>query len=127
MLKTITTYSDFLFTNFNSIVLTSIFPEQLKSADVKAVFKKDSRNNKKNYRPVKILSNNSKVYYRLLYSLFKTYFESVLSKYQCGFRKGFRVLSTLLPVIFFSLGFTPSKAEQPLQGMQLQERETQKD
>ena len=29
--------------------------------------------------------------------------------------------------IFFKLGFTPCKAEQPLQGMVLQEKETQKD
>ena len=28
---------------------------------------------------------------------------------------------------FFQLGFTPCKAEQPLQGMELQEKETQKD
>ena len=28
---------------------------------------------------------------------------------------------------FFQLGFTPCKAEEPLQGMELQEKETQKD
>ena len=28
---------------------------------------------------------------------------------------------------FFKLGFTPCKAEQPLQGMELQEKETHKD
>ena len=28
---------------------------------------------------------------------------------------------------FFLLGFTPCKAEQPLQGMELKEKETQKD
>ena len=28
---------------------------------------------------------------------------------------------------FFKLGFTPCKAEQPLQGMELQEKETLKD
>ena len=30
-------------------------------------------------------------------------------------------------VFFFKLGFTPCKAEQPLQGMELQEKEAQKD
>ena len=29
-------------------------------------------------------------------------------------------------VFFFQLGFTPCKAEQPLQGMELQEKEAQK-
>ena len=33
----------------------------------------------------------------------------------------------LLIAFFFILVFTPCKAEQPLQGMELQEKETQKD
>ena len=37
-------------------------------------------------------------------------------------------VSILKPYPFFlKLGFTPCKAEQPLQGMELQEKETQKD
>ena len=31
------------------------------------------------------------------------------------------------PQFFFSLGFTPCKAEQQLRGMELQEKEAQKD
>ena len=36
---------------------------------------------------------------------------------------------TLLTIegVFFKLGFTPCKAEQPLQGMMLQEKQAQKD
>ena len=34
---------------------------------------------------------------------------------------------TVLSLFFFKLEFTPCKAEQPLQGMELQEKETQKD
>ena len=30
-------------------------------------------------------------------------------------------------ILFFKIGFTPSKAEQSLQGMELQEKEVQKD
>ena len=59
-------FSEFLFANFNDIILTSLFPEQLKFADIKPVFKKDSQNDKRNYRPVSILSNISKIYERLL-------------------------------------------------------------
>ena len=58
-------FSEFLFENFNNIILTSLFPEQLKYADVKPVFKKDSRNDKRNYRPVSILCNISEIYERL--------------------------------------------------------------
>ena len=66
-------FSEFLFENFNNIILTSLFPEQLKYADVKPTFKKGSRNNKRNYRPVSILSNFFKIYERLLYKQLETY------------------------------------------------------
>ena len=51
-------------------------------------------------------------------------------------KKLFRVMGNInypfsymsLPKLFFiQLGFTPCKAKQPLQGMELQEKETQKD
>ena len=44
-------------------LITSLFPEQLKYADVKPIFKKDSRNDKRNYRPASILSNISNDFY----------------------------------------------------------------
>ena len=53
-------FSEFLFENFDRIILTSLLPEQSKYADVKPVFKKDCRNDKRNYRRVSILSNISK-------------------------------------------------------------------
>ena len=33
----------------------------------------------------------------------------------------------MINLIFLKLGFTPCKAEQPLQGIELQEKEAQKD
>ena len=72
-------FSEFLFENFNSIILRSLFPEQLQYTDVKPVFKNVSRNDKRNYRQVSILSNISKIYERLLYKQLETYFESILS------------------------------------------------
>ena len=74
-------FSEFIFANFNDIILTSFFSEQLKYADINAVFKKDFRNDKRNYRPVSIISNISKIYERLLYKQLKIYFESILSQY----------------------------------------------
>ena len=56
-------------------------------------------NDKKDYRPVTILSNISEKYERLLYKKLETYSKSILSQYQCGFRKGFSVLASLLPMI----------------------------
>ena len=38
-----------------------------------------------------------------------------------------KILQEMLQEFFFKLGFTSCKAEQPLQGMELQEKEAQKD
>ena len=50
-------------------------------------FKKKSKTSKDNYRPISILPNISKIYERCLYNQMQTYFDNILSKYQCGFRK----------------------------------------
>ena len=52
--------------NFNNAVKTSTFPEQLEYADVKPIFEKDSLTDKKNYRPISILPNVSKIYERCI-------------------------------------------------------------
>ena len=72
-------FSEFLFENFNNIILTSLFSEQLKYADIKPIFKKDSLNDKRDYRLVSILSNISQIHEQLLYKQLETYFESILS------------------------------------------------
>ena len=64
-----------------------------------AVFKKDPRNDKKNYRSVSILSNITKIYARLLCKQLETYCEPVLSQYQCGFKIASSLLTTLFPII----------------------------
>ena len=60
-------FSEFFFVNTNHFINNSSFPEQLKLADVKPVFKKSSCTDKENYRPVSILPNISKIYERCLY------------------------------------------------------------
>ena len=85
--------------NLNNTIQTSAFPGQLKYADMKPVFKKDSRTDKKNYRPISILSNVSKIYERCLNKQLEEYFQALLCKYQCGFRKGYSVINALLPMI----------------------------
>ena len=66
---------------------------------MKPVFKNDSRTDKKNYRPISILPNVSKIYERCLNKQLEEYFQALLSKYQCGFRKGYGVINALLPMI----------------------------
>ena len=50
-------------------------------------------------RPVSILSNISKVYERCIYDQIQTYFDKILSKYQCGFRKGYNSQHCLIALI----------------------------
>ena len=68
--------------NFNEGISTARFPEILKSAEVTSVFKKKSRIDKENYRPVSILPELSKTFERLIFKQLM-FFESVFSKYQC--------------------------------------------
>ena len=69
---------------FITLLKKSAFPEQLKYADVKPVFKKDSRTDMKNYRPIRIFPNASKIYERCINKQLEEYFQALLSKYQYG-------------------------------------------
>ena len=73
--------SKFFQANLNNTIETSSFPGQLKYADVKPVFKKDSPTEKKNYRSISILLNLSKIYERCLNKPLEVYFQALLSKY----------------------------------------------
>ena len=75
------------------------FPVWFKVADVIPAFKKKSKTSKDNYRPISILPNISKIYERCLYNQMHTYFDNILSKYQCGFRKGFNAQHYLVSMI----------------------------
>ena len=92
-------FSRFFRTNCNNAIEISTFPEQLKYADVKLVFKKDLQTDKKNYRPISILPNVSKIYERCINKQLEEYFQALLSNYQCSFRKGCSVINALIPIV----------------------------
>ena len=75
-------FAEYFYENINQCVSKSIFPSDLKLADVTPVYKKKSKNSKDNYRPVSILSNISKIYERYIYDQIQLFFDSLLSKYQ---------------------------------------------
>ena len=81
--------SPILYNNFNNSIFNCSFPDKLKLADVIPSHKKGNRMDKSNYRPVSLLPVVSKIYERLLYYQLNKYFDNKLSKFQCGFRKGF--------------------------------------
>ena len=60
-------FADFLHQHFNDAIATSVFPQNLKNANVTPVFKKGVRSNKTNDRPASILPNVSTIYERCLY------------------------------------------------------------
>ena len=68
-------------------------------SNIKPIYKKESKNEKENYRPESILPNLSKIFERSMYDQLKDYFDKILSKYQCGFRKGFSTQHCLLAMI----------------------------
>ena len=92
-------FAEYFYDNINYCIENSNFPSDLKSADVTPAYKKKSKTSKDNYRPVSILSNISKVYERCIYEQLQSYFEKILSPYQCGFRKGFNAQHCLIALI----------------------------
>ena len=91
--------SYFLYHNFNNSLSCSTFPAAMKYAEVTAIHKKDDKTDKENCRPISILPNLSKVYERLMYNQIYSYFQTVFSKFQCGFRKGFNTQHCLLAMV----------------------------
>ena len=92
-------FAEYFYENINQCISKSIFPSDLKLADVTPVYKKKSKNSKDNYRPVSILSNISKIYERCIYDQIQLFFDSLLSKYQCGFRRGYNAQHCLITLI----------------------------
>ena len=78
-------FAEYFYENINQCILTWIFPPHLESRSNN----KKLKNSKDNYRPVSILSNVSKIYERCIYNQIQFFFYSALSKYRCGFRKGY--------------------------------------
>ena len=92
-------FADFFSENLNNCVAKSLFSLSLKNAIITPVHEKGTKTSKDHYRPVSILSNISKIYERFIFKQMSEYFESILSKYQCGFRKGFSPHHCLLAML----------------------------
>ena len=71
----------------------------MKLPNVTPFLKKGARTSNNNYRPVSILPILSKLFERLISKQPSEVFESILSKFQCGFRKGYGAQHCLLMMI----------------------------
>ena len=88
-------FANFHHLNYNRAVTDSEFPLRLKNANVSPIYKKDSRLEEKNYRPISTLLNLSKTYKRIMHSQISAYFDSMLSKYQFWFRQDYSLQQCL--------------------------------
>ena len=84
---------------FNEAIYASKFWASFKFANVTPAFKQGSRNQKDNYRPISILPIISKIFEKLICRQLSNHFDNILSKFQCGFRKGYRPQHCLLLMI----------------------------
>ena len=81
--------SDPLTELINQTLITDLkFPCLEKIARVTAVFKKEDRMKKSNYRPISVLNVFSKVFKRFLLNQMVPYLDNVLSTYLSAYRKG---------------------------------------
>ena len=74
---------------FNRCVETGIFPDSLKTARVTPIYKKGSKTDIKNYRPVSVLGNISKIFEGLMFNRVSEFFykNGLLCETQYGFLK----------------------------------------
>lgn len=82
----------------NLSVIQGVVPDDLKSARVVPLYKKNDKTDVGNYRPVSILSIVSKVFERVIYDQLEEYLvqNSLLYEYQSGFRQGFSTDTCLI-------------------------------
>ena len=81
---------------FNFYIHNNNFPNGLKKADIKLVYKKDDLFHKTNCRAISILPVLSKAFEHCLYDHYHWYY---IIKVQCGFRKGFSMQYSLIAMI----------------------------
>ena len=69
--------------------MTGVFPSVLKTAKVVPVFKKDSKLNYSNYRPISLLSNIEKILEKLMYRRLYAFldYNNIIYDLQFGFRQ----------------------------------------
>ena len=89
----------FIHQNFNNSIYSSVFPSELKKADIIPIHKKKSKFDIENYRPVSILPVLSKIYERCMFDQICSYFNQIISEHQCGFRQGHSTQDSLLLMV----------------------------
>ena len=93
------TFNEYLTNCYKNCCFTSTFPNSLKLADVSPLFKKGTKTNKENYRPISKLPNISKVFERIMHDNISSFMSDKLSSQLSGFRSGYSTQQALLAMI----------------------------
>ena len=83
----------------NEVIINKKFATELKVADITPLHKKLETIYKENYRPVSLLPVVSKIFERLMLKQIQPYMDRFLSKWLCGYRKGYNAQYALTAMI----------------------------
>ena len=92
-------FSSKVLIDFEKAIRDGVFPDNMKLAHVSPIFKKDNHLDKSNYRSVSNLSAISKIFERSMFVQINGFMDTILSSYQCGFRKTMNTQNCLLFMI----------------------------
>ena len=90
---------------FNACIEQGTFPKIFKLSKITPVFKKGAKNLIKNYRPISILTNITKLFESIIFNRLQAFFknENLLSENQYGFRKDRSTELAVFGLIFKTL------------------------
>ena len=92
-------FSNYIQINLNKSIKDGKYFEDFQKAEVRPMYKKDGRKEKRYYRPVSIFSNLSKFHARCLYNQIYDAFENKFSRFQCGFCSRFKTQNAFLSMV----------------------------
>ena len=85
---------------FNCSIINGDYPELLKIARVTPIYKKGTKSDLSNYRPISVLSQVNKVFEKILHNRLYKYLTkfNILYEYQFGFREGHSTTQALVEI-----------------------------
>ena len=86
---------------FNESIVSSVFPSDMKLAEISPIFKKKDSLCKENYRSVNVLTSMSKIFERIMADQVMGYVENLLSPYLSAYRKGYSCQHVILQLTEF--------------------------
>ena len=86
---------------FQNILMTSIYPDMCKPADVTPIIKKGDKQLIKNYRPISLLPICGKIFEKIIFNNLYSYLNTnnLITKNQSGFRPGDSTTNQLLYLV----------------------------